>query len=85
LEAAVSGTTGTEARVLQRVPLAPGAEDEEDGIHKDGIHSQAIIDAWPVAPERMRLPRREQRLNALPQFVGYTPFTPTFPLVVMHG
>jgi hypothetical protein len=80
LEAAVSRTTGTEARILQRVPLAPGAEDEEDGIH-----GPAIIDAWPVAPERVRFPRRKQRLNALPQFVGYTPITPPFLLVVLHG
>ena len=61
LEAAVCRTTGTEARVLQSVPLAPSAEDEEDGIH-----GPAILDAWPVAPKRVRLPRREQRLDVLP-------------------
>ena len=61
LEAAVRRATGTEARVLQGVPLAPGAKDEEDGIH-----GPAIINARPVAPEWMRLPGREQRLDALP-------------------
>src|SRR5918992_4653014 len=53
LEAAVRRATGTETRVLECVPLAPGAKDEEDGIH-----GPAIIDAWPVAPQRVRLPGR---------------------------
>jgi hypothetical protein len=39
---------------MQGLPLAAGAEDEEDGIH--GL---AVIDAGPMAPERVRLPRRE--------------------------
>jgi hypothetical protein len=80
LEAAVRRTTGTEATVLQRIPLASGAKDEEDGIH-----GPAIIDAWPVAPERVWLPGREQPLDVLPQFVGYPPITPHFLQVVTHG
>jgi len=50
----MSRTTGTEARLIQGLPLAPGAEDEEDGIH--GL---ASIDAGPMAPERVRFPWRE--------------------------
>jgi hypothetical protein len=80
LEAAVRRATGPEARVLQGIPLAPGAKDEEDGIH-----GPAIIDARPVAPEWMRLPGREQRLDALPPFVGYPPITPDVLWLVTHG
>jgi hypothetical protein len=80
LEAAVRRAPGTEARGLQGVPLAPGAQDEENGSH-----GPAIIDARPVAPEWMRLPGREQRLDALPQFVGYPPITPDVLWLVAHG
>ena len=45
----MSRTTGTEARVLQSVPLAPGAEDEEDGIH--GL---AIVDPRAVSENTLR-------------------------------
>ena len=54
-------TAGTDAGVIQGVPLAASTEDEEDGIH-----GPAIIDAWPVTPERVRLAWGEQRLEALP-------------------
>jgi hypothetical protein len=80
LEAAMGGTTGTEARLAQRIPLAAGAEHEEDGIHR-----LPIIDPGPVTSERVWLPWREQRLDALPQVVGYPPITLDFLLVVTHG
>jgi hypothetical protein len=54
LETAMRRATGTDAGVIQGIPLATGAEDEEDGIH--GL---AVIDAGPMAPERVRLARRE--------------------------
>jgi hypothetical protein len=57
----MSRATGTDIGVIQGIPLATGAEDEEDGIH--GL---AVIDAGPMAPERVRLPWREQGLDALP-------------------
>jgi hypothetical protein len=76
----MGGTTGTEARLVQRIPLAAGAEHEEDGIHR-----LPILDPWPVAPERVWLPWREQRLDVLPQFVGYPPIALDFFLVVTHG
>jgi hypothetical protein len=60
--------------------LAAGPEDEEDGIHRP-----AIIDAWPVTPQRVRLPGREQRWDALPQLVGYLPITPNFLWGITHG
>jgi hypothetical protein len=72
-------TAGTDARVIQGVPLAPGAEDEEDGIH-----GPAIINTGAVAPERVRLPRRQQWLDALPQGIGYPPITPHLLLVITH-
>jgi hypothetical protein len=50
LEAAMGGTAGTDAGLVQGIPLTARAQHEEDGIH-----GPAIIDAWPVAPERMRL------------------------------
>jgi hypothetical protein len=65
---------------MQGVPLAASAEDEEDGIH-----GSAVIDAWPVTPERVRLAWWEQRLDALPQFIGYPPITPDSLWGVTHG
>jgi hypothetical protein len=65
---------------MQGIPLAAGTEDEEDGIH-----GSAVIDARPVTPERVRLPGREQRLDALPQFIGYPPITPDSLWGVTHG
>jgi hypothetical protein len=65
---------------MQRIPLAAGAEHEEDGIH--GL---PIIDAGPMAPQRVRFARREQRLDALPQCVRDTPLTVGFLIVVLHS
>jgi hypothetical protein len=73
-------TAGTDACVMQGIPLAPGAKDEEDGIH-----GSAVIDAWPVTPKRVRLSWWEQRLDTLPQFIGYPPITPDSLWGVTHG
>jgi hypothetical protein len=43
----MGGTTGTDTRLVQRIPLAAGVQHEENGIHR-----LPIIDLWPVAPER---------------------------------
>jgi hypothetical protein len=61
LEAAMRGTTGTEARVIQGIPLAAGAQPEENGIH--GV---AIINTGAVAPQWVRLPWGEQWLDMCP-------------------
>jgi hypothetical protein len=75
----MGGATGTDARLVQRIPLAAGAEHEEDGIHR-----LPILDAGPMAPQGVRFARREQRLDALPQLVRNTPITVGFLVVVMH-
>jgi hypothetical protein len=80
LEATVRRAPGTQACVLQRVPLALGAEGKEDGIH-----GPAIIDTRPVAPEWVRLPWWEQWLDVCPQFIGYPPITPNVLRIVTHG
>jgi hypothetical protein len=54
MEAAMGGTAGTDARVLQGIPLATGAQYE-----KDGIHCLAILDTGAMAPQRVRLARRQ--------------------------
>ena len=64
---------------MQSIPLAAGAEHKEDGIH--GL---AIIDAGPMAAQRVGLARGEQGLDAIPQFVGDTPITPYLCVVIMH-
>jgi hypothetical protein len=64
---------------MQSIPLAAGAEHKEDGIH--GL---AIIDAGPMAAQRVGLAWREQGLDAAPQFVGETPITPSLSMVVIH-
>jgi hypothetical protein len=72
-------TTGAEARLVQGIPLAAGAEHKEDGIH--GL---PIIDAGPMAPQGVRFTRWEQGLNAAPQLVRDTPITPDLFVVVIH-
>ena len=46
--------TGTDARLVQGIPLPPCAEHE-----KDGIHRFAVIDAGPMAPQGMWFARWE--------------------------
>jgi hypothetical protein len=79
LEAAMGGTTGADARLLQRIPLAAGAEHEENGIH-----CRAILDTGPMAPQGVQFAQREQRHDALPQLVRNTPITTVFLVVFMH-
>jgi hypothetical protein len=69
----MGGTTGTDTRVVQGVPLAPRPQDKEDGIH-----GSAVIDAWPVASQWVRLPGRQEGHKALPQSVGHAPITTDF-------
>jgi hypothetical protein len=75
----MGGTTGTEAGLIQRVPLAPGTQDEENGIH--GL---TIINAGPMAPQRVPLPWGKQPLEAFPQLVRHAPITMYFLLVGTH-
>jgi hypothetical protein len=79
LEAAMGGTTGTDVGGIQGVPLAPSTQHEENGIH-----GFAIIDTGPMAPQRVQLPRREQRLDVCPQLVGHAPITAYLLLVGIH-
>jgi hypothetical protein len=64
---------------MQRVPLAPGTEYEENGIH-----GFTIIDAGPMAPQRVQLPWGKQPLEAFPQLVRHAPITVYFLLVGTH-
>ena len=57
----MGGTTRTEARVLQGIPLAAGAQHEENGVH--GL---AIINTGAVAPQGVRLPWRKPGLDTVP-------------------
>ena len=64
---------------MQSMPLAAGAEHKEDGLH--GL---AIIDAGPMAAQRVGLAWREQGRDAVPQFVGDTPIPPYWCAVIIH-
>jgi hypothetical protein len=64
---------------MQRIPLAASTEHEENGIH-----CVPILDTGPMAPQRVRFARREQRHNARPQFVRNPPITAGFLVVFMH-
>jgi hypothetical protein len=66
-------------RLVQRMPLATGAQHE-----KDGIHGFAIVNAGPMASQRVWFARWEQGHNALPQFVWDTPVTTRFLVVIRH-
>jgi len=64
---------------MQCVPLAPGTQYENNGIH--GV---TIIDTGPMAPQRVRLPWREQRWEAGPQLVRHAPITVYLLLIGTH-
>jgi len=69
LEAVVGGGAGAKAGGVEGLPLAAGAEDEEDGLHAD-----AVGGARPAAPEAMGvLVFGEQQGDAVPQVVGDVP------------
>jgi len=55
LQTAMGRPTGTDARLVRRMPLAARAEHE-----KDGLHRLSIIDARPLAPQRVRFARGDQ-------------------------
>ena len=68
LKAPVRGGRGAEPRRRERVPLAAGAQAEEDGVHR-----AAVIHARVVAPERVRLAGRQQRGDLGPERIGRAP------------
>ena len=64
---------------MQRVPLTPGTQYEEHGIH-----GGTIITARPMAAQRVQLPWGTQPLEAFPQLVRHAPITLYFLLVGTH-
>jgi hypothetical protein len=75
----MGGTTGADARLLQRLPLAAGAEHDANGLQRC-----AILATGPMAPQGVQCAPREQRYEALPQLVRHTPITAVFLVVFMH-
>ena len=69
----MGGTTGAEARLMQRMPLAASAAHAEHGLHR-----LPILDPGPMAPQGVWFARREQRHDRLPPFVRKTPITAGF-------
>ena len=59
---------GADRRLSQRVPLAAGAQHEEDRVHRRPVRHARI-----VAPQRMLWPRRQQPLHLGPQRIRQTP------------
>jgi hypothetical protein len=52
--------------LVERLPLAAGPQDEEDGVC-----ASAISDAWPPTPKAMGVDMdRQQRLEDRPQLIG---------------
>jgi hypothetical protein len=60
-----------ESAFQERVPLAAGAQAEEDGVH-----GPAVVHARVVAPERVRLARGQQGRDLGPERVGRVPSAP---------
>src|SRR5947209_14478037 len=54
--------------LVEGVPLAAGAKAEEDGVHGRPVAHPGI-----VATQWVRLARRKERLDLLPQLIGTTP------------
>ena len=69
LEAVVGGGAGAELGGVQRLPLAAGAQHEEDGIHAD-----AVGGAWLAATEGMGVNvGRDAHLDFVPEVIGDAP------------
>jgi hypothetical protein len=69
LEAVVGGGSGAELGGIERLPLAAGAQDVQDGFH-----AQAIVLARAPAAEAMSvLVLGEEELHGCPEVVGDTP------------
>src|SRR6266545_277685 len=78
LEAAVGTALGAEAGGGQRIPLAAGAQHEENGVH-----GGSVVHPRVMTTERVGLSRRNQRLDLCPKIVRDAP-----PIVVhdqSHG
>lgn len=69
LEAVLGGGTGAILGGIERLPLAAGAQDEEDGSGADPIGG-----AWPAAPEGMRVVvGGDAHRHEFPQLIGDAP------------
>jgi hypothetical protein len=67
LEAIMGGAAGTNARGIQRVPLAACPQDKEDRVQ-----ALPVIRRWTTTPEAVRVHSfGQQRLNLGPQFVRH--------------
>jgi hypothetical protein len=65
----MGGGAGAKASGVQRLPLATGAEDEQNGIHAHPVRG-----AWSATAETVGiLVRGQQNLDALPQVIGNPP------------
>jgi hypothetical protein len=64
----VSRRCGAEASRIEGIPLAAGPQNEEDTVHRG-----AVRDTRVVAAERVGLGRRQERLDALPEFIRDAP------------
>jgi hypothetical protein len=67
-ESAVGRRVTADPRRIECSPLAPGPQDEEDGVHRRAVRNTRV-----VTPERMRLPRGQQGLHLCPECVGQPP------------
>ena len=75
LEAAVGRRALRQPQAIQRIPLHAGAEH-----HQNGLHTQPVRSASPVAAQWVRVLRyRQQGLHSRPQHVWQPP-----PIVSLH-
>ena len=69
LEAIMGRGTGAKLGGIQRLPLAAGAQDEEDGIH-----THAVGRGWPTTAEAMGVHTLgDQPFDLRPQIIGDAP------------
>jgi hypothetical protein len=69
LEAVVGGRAGAEAGGAQRLPLAAGTEDEEDGVHADAVGGARLAAAEGVGVDV----GGDAHLDLGPEVVGDAP------------
>ena len=68
LKAPMRRTRRTDPRRVQRVPLHPGAQHQQDRVHRVAIRHPRV-----VATQRVKRRSRQQRLDPLPQPVRHPP------------
>jgi hypothetical protein len=85
LEAPMRRGGGAQGRLVQRIPLAAGAQHKEDGVHRRAVRHPRVM-----AAQRVVWPRWQQWFHLRPQFVRQPPaiiadrLSRLLPILLLH-